>query len=213
METPVKIASKAKCFALDIQAWARSRRNRLQVFPHHTPRYTLAVGCLCTVVWAATSVWSAFRTVPTQIKLVTYSSGQATAFDMARKDIEGFFEIGVLVLGGLWGVGIVKKEDRLRGRDTPEIIMFASATALLIAFLCMDEAYGAVLEQLYWDTQLLILQQQKFIDLFDSPYIRLYHSSVLHTFYCGLGASALATFSLCLLRRNDHEQTSDTIAD
>jgi hypothetical protein len=130
---------------------------------------------------------------------------------MARKDIEGFFEIGVLVLGGLWGVGIVKKEERLRGGDTPEIMMFICATALLAAFLYMDDQYNRILERMYWDMQPLVAKQQAF-DLFGSPYISLYHSSVLRAFYAGLFASGIATFSLCLLRKERHDESKEPTA-
>jgi hypothetical protein len=144
-----------------------------------------------------------FLKEPDQIKLSPYTSGVATAFEMVRRDIEGLFEIGVLVLGGLWGVGIVKKEERLRRRDWPEIIMFASATFLLAAFLYLADQYSGMLELLYWNGQPLGLRQQA-PDLFGSPYIRLYHISVHLAFYAGLFASAIATFSICLLREGHH---------
>ena len=167
-------------------------------------RIFLAAVAIALLLWTGVSLYRAISATPDQIKTVSYYPESATSLDMARKDVDGFFQTGVLLLAGLWGVAVVKKDDRLRRRDIPEIVMFTTATILLVAFLFVAQQYGQLLERLYWDFQPLINQKKMFIDLFDSPYIRLYYDSLYHCFYAALAVSAVATFSLCLLRGENH---------
>lgn len=171
---------------------------------HQALRLILASISLLLFVGTAWSVWRAFSTTPDQIKTVPYYPQRAISFDMARKDIDGLFQTGVLLLAGLWGVGIVKKEDRLRWKDVPEVVMFVIATVLLLGFLYICQCYAQILERVYWDQQWVVAQGKIFPDLFDSPYIRLYHDSLFHCFYSALGTSAMVTLSLCSLRGTTH---------
>lgn len=166
-------------------------------------RTILAAFTIVLLAWTLWSVYQALSTTPDQIKTVSYDLERATSFDMARKDIDGFFQTGILLLAGLWSVAVVKKDDRLSRKDGPEIVMFAVATLLLIGFLFVDQEYGRLLERLYWDTQSFISKDKMFIDLFGSPYISLHHDSLFLCFYTALAATSITILSLCLLKGDD----------
>src|ERR1700722_11717779 len=150
--------------------------------------------------WIGFFLYEAYSATPDQIKTVPYVPQRLVSLEMARKDIEGLFQTGVLLLAGLWGVGIVKKDDRLHLRDWPEIVMFAVATILLVAFLFVDQQYGQLLERTFWDLQQSMDKDKIFVDLFNSPYIRLHYNSLFLCFYGALATTAIAAFSVCLLR-------------
>jgi len=165
-----------------------------------TLRIFLAISAIALLVWTGLSLYGALSATPDQVKTVPYFSERATSLDMARKDIDGFFQTGILLFAGLWSVVIVKKDDRLRFGDIPEVVMFTIASILLIAFLFIDQEYGRLLERLFWDTQPFISKNKIFVDLFDSPYITLFYNALFRCFYAALVSTALTILSLCLLR-------------
>jgi hypothetical protein len=165
-----------------------------------TIRIFLAAAAVASLVWTGLSLYRALSATPDQVKTVSYYPERTISLDMARKDIEGFFQTGILLFAGLWSVVIVKKDDRLHLGDIPEIIMFTIASILLISFLFIDQEYGRLLERLFWDTQPFISKNKIFIDLFDSPYITLFYNALFRCFYAALVSTALTILSLCLLR-------------
>jgi hypothetical protein len=141
-----------------------------------------------------------FTTTPDTIDIVDYDAYRATALNFVRDDAKLFVDAGILVLAGLWGVAIVSKDERMRRQDVPEIIMFVCATILLAAFFLSDQRYGQELENAYWSVG--TLSKQKGFPNINSPYLRLYSTTVVRAFYFSLLISASTVLSLCVLRKD-----------
>jgi hypothetical protein len=88
----------------------------------------------------------------------------------------------------------------MRRQDVPEIIMFVCATILLAAFFLSDQRYGQELENAYWSVG--TLSKQKGFPNINSPYLRLYSTTVVRAFYFSLLISASTVLSLCVLRKD-----------
>lgn len=166
-------------------------------------RWALAILCLALAVWVFISGYHAITSTPDQIRLVDYSESTAQILEFVRQDIERFFQMGVLVLGGLWALAIVDKEQRLRRTDLPESAMFFLATLLFLACFYFLQEYDVVVRQAVWDTGMLLGDhaQKQFPDLLHSPYIDLQSKVVVRCFYSGLAVGGLTSVSLCWLRQ------------
>ena len=161
----------------------------------------MSVVCVMALVSAAAYIAFLFLTTPIQIKVTNYDTFRTEALKMIREEAASFFQIGVVVLGALWGTMIVSKENRLRCEDRLEIAMFVAASLLLVGFLYFNWKYGRLLAQLYWDMGPLLSTQAQFADVMNSRYVLIHYRALLICFYGGLIMSAVCTFSSSMLRR------------
>lgn len=152
--------------------------------------------------WVLTSAFRAYRSTPDQIRIIDYDESAGQILESVRGDNERFFQMGVLILGGLWTLAIVDKDQRVKISDGPEIAMFLAATLLLLVCIYFLQDYGDVLKQTVWDTRTLAGShgQKLFPDLLHSPFFDLHSSVVVRSFYSGLVVSAVTVLSLCRLR-------------
>jgi hypothetical protein len=165
-------------------------------------RWLLAVATAIFIVWLLHDIWHAIRMTPDQIRTVELDQSRAVAFQFLREDSRRFVDAAMLVLAGLWSVAVVGKDERLRHRDTPELLMFAVATVLLFSFFYFTQQFESVLERSYWDTA----SAKLFPDVFNSPYLTMYSHVATITFFGGLFVSAITIFSLCMLRESNHSE-------
>jgi hypothetical protein len=165
-------------------------------------RGLLAVASVGLAIWVSISVWQALRSTPDQIKLVNYDEYAVKALDFVREDVERFFQMGVLVLGGIWALAIVDKDQKVKSTDGPELLMFLISTGLFVLLFYFLHQYGEIVKGVVWDVRTLPgdAGQEMFPDVLHSPYFDLYFSVVLRCFYSGLLASGLTAISLCQLR-------------
>ncbi len=165
-------------------------------------RSLLAVVSVGLAIWVSISVSQALRSTPDQIKLVNYDDYVVKALDFVREDVERFFQMGVLLLGGIWALAIVDKDQKVKSADGPEILMFLISTGLFIVSLYFLNQYGEIVKEVVWDARTLPgdAGQKMFPDVLHSPYFDLHFTVVLRCFYSGLLASGLTAFSLCQLR-------------
>lgn len=148
------------------------------------------------------SVLHAFRSTPDQIKLVNYDEHVSKALDFMMQDVERFFQMGVLVLGGLWALAVVDKDYRLKLMDVPELVMFVIGTGLFVFSLYFLQKYDDIVTRAVWDARALTGDggQKLFPDILESPYLDLHYTAVVRCFYSGLVVSGLTALSLCRLR-------------
>ncbi len=165
-------------------------------------RILLAILSVSLGVWISISVFHAFRSTPHQIKLVNSDEYVAKALDFAKQDVERFFQMGVLVLGSLWALAVVDKDQRLKLGDRPELIMFVIGTGLFVFSLYFLQQYDDIVKQAIWDARSLPGEagQKLFPDILDSPYFRLHYEAAVKCFYSGFVVSGLTSLSLCRLR-------------
>lgn len=162
-------------------------------------RTLLAIGTIMLLAWLSYSAVYQIRTTPVQIRPVEYDASRALAFQFVREDSKRLIDAAILILAALWSVSVVKKDERLRARDFPEIGMFVAANLLLISFFYLTEKFTTVLEHAYWDVR-SVPGSQLLPDVFNSPYLTLYYQLVNTAFYASLAVSAIVVLSLCLLR-------------
>ena len=164
-------------------------------------RVILAIASICIALWVGTSVCMTFQTTPDQIKLVPYDEYVGKMFDVARFDVDKFFEIAVLIVAGLWAVAIIGEKNRLSwcSKDTPEIIMFGAAMVLLFGFFYFDYKYYEVLTTVYWDIGKLP-GTRMFPDFLHSPYLDLHRRVLVRCFYSGMVVSGMTAFSQVRLK-------------
>src|SRR5713226_4490338 len=97
----------------------------------------VAVGVLVWVVSAA--IYQKVKTFDaiTMIGERPFNDLTKTAIDIRQGQSTAFLQIGLLVLTALWGLMIAKKDEaRLALSDKPEMVMFISASVLLmVSFL------------------------------------------------------------------------------
>lgn len=169
---------------------------------NRTLRILLAIFSVSLGIWISISVFHAFRSTPDQIKLVNYDEYVAKALDFVKQDVERFFQMGVLVLGSLWALAVVDKDQRLKVVDRPELVMFVIGTGLFVFSLYFLQQYDDVVKRAVWDARTLPGQagQKLFPDILESPYFRLHYEVVVRCFYSGLVVSGLTALSLCRLR-------------
>ena len=160
---------------------------------------TVSIGL---AIWVSISVWHAIRSTPDQIKLVPYDDNAVKVLDFVREDMDRFFQVGVLVLAGIWALAIVDKDQKVKFSDYPELLMFGVSTGLFVLSFYLVQQYGEVVKGVLWDVRTLPgdAGQKMFPDILHSPYFNLHFSVVPRCFYCGLLASGLTAFSLCRLR-------------
>jgi len=173
--------------------WSNTPRG----FRYVMRRIVAAVMILFTV-WFIGCVWYDFTHTPDTIDTVEYDAYRASALQFIREDARMFIDAGILVLTALWSVAIVKKDDRLRRHDKPEIIMFLCSVTLLGMFLWYSQRYGQELERAYWNVG--VLTEQKGFPNVNSEYLKLYGRTVTVAFYAGLAATAFTVLSLCIFR-------------
>jgi hypothetical protein len=165
-------------------------------------RWALAVVSILLAIWVLVSIIQAFKTTPDQIKTINYDEYLAATLEFVRQDAERFFQLAVLVLGGLWTLAIIDDTHHLTFIKIPEIIMFVTANGLLIACCYFIQLYGDVIKQVYWDVHKLSGNSRPllFPDFLHSPYIDLHYEALIRCFYSGLIVSALVALSLCRLQ-------------
>jgi hypothetical protein len=169
-------------------------------------RYILATAVVLLSAWLIWGIWRDVQNTPDQIRTVEYDQSRALAFQFMREDARQFIDATILILAGLWGVAIVKKEDRIKRRDIPEAAMFLVATALMAFFFYCTQRYGHELERAYWDTT----SGRQFPDVFNSPYLTLYYRAATKMFYASVCVSAVTVFSLCVIRAQPQRQASSS---
>jgi flagellar biosynthesis protein FliQ len=165
-------------------------------------RVLLAAVSVSLAIWVFISIFHAFRSTPDQIKLVNYDDYVVKAFDLVKQDVERFFQMGVLVLGGIWALAVVDKDQRVTLTDVPELLMFIVVTALFLLSFYFLQEYDEIVKQVVWDVRALTgdAGQKMFPDILNSPYLNLHYTVVVRCFYSGLVASGLTALSLCWLR-------------
>jgi hypothetical protein len=165
-------------------------------------RWVLAVLSLALCTWVLVSGYQALTSTPDQIKLVDLDESVVQIVEFVRQDIERFFQMGVVVLGGLWAISIIDKDQRVKSTDGPEIVMFLVATALFLICFYFLQQYDSIVRQAVWDTRTLLGNhgQKQFPDLLNSPYLNLQSTVVVRCFYSGMAVSGAMSFSLCRLR-------------
>ena len=165
-------------------------------------RVLLAAVSVSLGAWISMSVLHAFLSTPDQIKLVNYDEYVAIPLDFVKEDVERFFQMGVLVLGSLWALAVVDKDQRLKLVDWPELVMFVIGTGLFVFSLYFLQQYDDIVKQAVWDARTLPgdAGQKLFPDILESPYFRLHYEVVVRCFYSGLFVSGLTAFSLCRLK-------------
>ena len=163
-------------------------------------RTTLAALSVVALVSVAVYIGCRFHSTPNQITITDYDTYRIEASKMVREEAAGFFQLGVAALGALWAAMIVSKENRLKRKDIPEIVMFISAGLLLVGFLYFNWKYERLLTQLYWDMGPMLSKQSRFADVMNSEYVSVNYSAVQICFYGGLIMSAVCTFSSSMLR-------------
>ncbi len=159
------------------------------------------MACTATLLSVIGYVVFLNATTPIQIKVVDYDVYRTEALKMNREESASFFQIGVAILGALWATMIVSKDNRLRGKDWPEIGMFIVTTVFLMMFLYFNWHWGRLLAQLYWDMGPLLSTRNQFADILNSRYLQTQHNVMQLCFYVGLILSAVSIFSCCILRR------------
>src|SRR5215470_8465289 len=116
-----------------------------------TLRSILAGLCILCALSLGIYIGWLFSTTPIQIHMTNFDAYRTESVNILREEESGFFQIGVAVLGALWGTLVVSKDNRLRGSDRPEILMFGATCVLLFGFLWFNLSYGRLMAQLYWD--------------------------------------------------------------
>jgi len=134
-------------------------------------------------------------TPPQKIDLLKLSSEALTIYQAARSDSDQFFQIGLLVLGGLWTVAVAGKDTKMRTGDGWEMGCFALTCVLFVFFFMGYQSYRDTLT----DMSLDFFKLNKLADPSD-PWIKTELSRVGKLFYMALGASAITVFSLSLFR-------------
>jgi hypothetical protein len=162
-------------------------------------RWILAGFSLVISAWILSFVIRAVSTTPDQIKLVKYDESVGQMMESVRQDVDRFFEMGVLVFGGLWTLAVADKDQNIKMRDYPELVMFLVASALFLGCFYFLQQYDSILKQVVWDARML--GKKEFPDLLHSPYLDLQSKVFVRCFYSGMAVSALASFSLCRLRK------------
>jgi hypothetical protein len=162
----------------------------------------LATVSVLLVIWVSISVGHAFQSAPDQIKLVNYDDYVVKALDFVKQDVERFFQMGVLFLGGIWALAVVDTDHRVKLHDVPELVMFVIATGLFLVSLYFLQQYDEILKEVLWDVRTVPgdAGQKMFPDVLHSPYLDLHYTVVVRCFYSGLVASGMAALSLCRLR-------------
>jgi hypothetical protein len=110
-------------------------------------RGVFALATVAFTAWFLISERHAFTTTPDIINIVEYDTYRAAAIQFIRDDAKLFVDAGILVLASLGSVVIVKKDDRIRREDVPEIVMFICATVLMCVFFYCNQRYGQELER------------------------------------------------------------------
>jgi hypothetical protein len=167
-------------------------------------RWFLAAVVIAAMSWAGYTVIRAAATAADMVQAVDYSEPRAAVFEFLRDDARRFLDAEILVLAALWSIAIVKKDDRIRGTDLPEIVMFVATLLLSILFLYLNQEYGHIFERASWD----LASNKRLLDPFNSPYLELYSSAAATVFYVTVFASALTVFSLCVVRKRPSDPTA-----
>ncbi len=183
----------------------KGRPNTVKLSMNLTPMIRRGLAALCVIILVSAIGYVAYLvlTTPTQIKVTDYDAYRIEALKMVRDEAASFLQIGVAVLGALWATMIVSKDNRLRGRDRPELFMFIVANIFLVGFFYYNASYNGILAQLYWDMGPMLSTQGKFADVMNSTHVAVQHNTVLICFYGGLLISAICVFSNCMLRRKE----------
>jgi len=165
-------------------------------------RWLLAALSVSLAIWVSISIFRAFSSTSDQIKLVNYDELAVKALDFVQQGAERFFQMGVLVLGGIWTLAVVDKDQRLELADIPELVMFGIATSLFLIELYFLQQYGDIIQRVVWDVRMLPGEQGQrlFPDILRSPYIDLHYGVIVKCFYSGLTVSGFTVLSLCRLR-------------
>jgi len=165
-------------------------------------RIVVALICLSLAAWVSLSIFHAFRSTPDQVKLVNYDDYVVKVFDLVKQEVERFFEMAVLVLGGIWALAVIDKDQKLMLSDYPELAMFIVSTATFVALFYFLQQYDEIVKQVVWDVRALPgdTGQKLFPDVLNSPYLTLHYEVVVRCFYSGLATSGLTALSLSRLR-------------
>jgi hypothetical protein len=165
-------------------------------------RWLLAALSVSLAAWVSISIFGAFGSTSDEVKLVNYDDLAVKAIDFVQHGAERFFQMGVLVLGGIWTLAIVDRDQRVKLADTPELVMFVIATSLFLIELYFLQRYDQIVERVVWDVRTLPGEQGQrlFPDILRSPYIELHYRVIVKCFYSGLTVSGFTVLSLCRLR-------------
>lgn len=163
--------------------------------------------CVASLV-VAFCFWQKFSSTPDEIKLVAYDDYKILVGQMVLSDLDRFFNFGVLLLTGLWSLGIVKKDERLKLKDWPEIILFTLSAIFLGLDIYFSITFGHSIENIYWTMQQLSPPGSKqIVDFFSSPFFVLKYEMVKYSFWAGLFTGAAFVLSQCILRRTETSES------
>jgi len=161
-------------------------------------RWVLSISVTIASGWLLVTVSHEIQNTPDQLRTVRYEESRAWAFQSMREDEKRVLDAAILLPAGLWSVAIVKRDDRIRRRAIPELIMFVVAMVLFASFFYFTQKYSNVLERAYWDTT----SGNVFPDVFNSPYLSMYDRAVAKSFYGSLIVASITVFSLCVVREH-----------
>jgi hypothetical protein len=158
---------------------------------------TIALGCLLLG-----SLWLTCHSPkpPSKIELLDLKSETFTLYQQAKNDTDQFFQLGIIVLGGLWTVTIVNKDTRIRRGDWLETIWLAVTCLLFLSFFVFYQDYRA----LFGDMTTDFFKMNKLPDPTD-PYVKLQAMRVARFFYIAVLSSGVTVLGLCMKRNADKE--------
>lgn len=149
------------------------------------------------VFWFSLWLYLHPNPAPQTVDLIDLTTENINFYQYTRTDADQFFQLGVLILGGLWTVAVVGKDTKIRAGDRLEIasLIFTCLTFVLffIGYQSYREAIGAM--------SLDFVHLKKLPDPSD-PWFRKEISRVAIFFYLVVAASASTILSVSQFRRN-----------
>jgi hypothetical protein len=182
--------------ALYIYLGRQSFHLKIMQKPSHILRYAVSIvasaGLLSFIAWHTCVVSQAAD----QIKMVPFDSASTLAYQISSEQQKSYRDLAILLLAGLWGFCVVKKEQRLNREDWPEWLLFISATAAFAFVFFCKYRYDTVLELSSWRAAGFKMN----VDFVRSPYIEVYRSGEIASFFLALILSALTVLSSVYFR-------------
>jgi hypothetical protein len=143
-----------------------------------------------------------FRPIPppTKIQIVQFGPEILNMYQQARGDTDQFFQLGVIVLGGVWTVTIVGKDTRIRRGDWIESAWLLVSCILFAFFFISYQHYRELFGGLTSD----FLKINRLPDPNDT-FFKDEAARVAKFFYMAVAASGCTVLGLCMKRNNDKE--------
>jgi len=195
MAQPVKPAGQAK---------EPPQRRRYSSKTHIGPRRTLALLLLVLVAvtfkFGYDDLMSASSNVD-QMENVSLNENITQLIDIKREESAKLFDVALLVGGAIFALFIAKKDEaKIVFADVPEIVMFGSAVALLIASVLCNTRYQDLLASALLVGQGIGSMPNIFVTEFEA-----FHTWQWRFLAIGVFAAAVTLISAHRLKGADHE--------